>query len=150
MTPPVITALYAALCAFIVLALAVRIMVMRFRMRTGMGDGGDSRLARAIRIHGNAIEYVPIALVLLLVAELDGARPALLHGCGIVLVVAGSRARWGSCAAPGCHSAGDRRRRDRRRDHRARYSISPRSCAGRTRRSSSSALKSASIRRRWR
>ena len=88
MTPPVITALYAALCALIVLALAVRIMIMRFRSRTGIGDGGDSRLARAIRIHGNAIEYVPIALVLLLVAELGGARPALLHGCGIVLVVA--------------------------------------------------------------
>jgi uncharacterized membrane protein YecN with MAPEG domain len=101
MTPPVITALYAALCAFIVLALAVRIMVMRFRMRTGIGDGGDSRLARAIRIHGNAIEYVPIALVLLLVAELDGARPALLHGCGIVLVVARIAHALGLVRSPG-------------------------------------------------
>ncbi len=88
MTPPVITAFYAALCAFIVLALAVRIIIMRYRTRTGIGDGGDSRLARAIRIHGNAIEYVPIALVLLLVAEFNGARPTLLHGCGIVLVSA--------------------------------------------------------------
>ena len=101
MTPPVITALYAALCAFIVLALAVRIMVMRFRMRTGIGDGGDSRLARAIRIHGNAIEYVPIALVLLLVAELGGARPALLHGCGIVLVVARIAHALGLVRSPG-------------------------------------------------
>ena len=101
MTPPVITALYAALCAFIVLAFAVRIMVMRFRMRTGIGDGGDSRLARAIRIHGNAIEYVPIALVLLLVAELDGARPALLHGCGIVLVVARIAHALGLVRSPG-------------------------------------------------
>jgi uncharacterized protein len=101
MTPPVITALYAALCAFLVLALAVRIMVMRFRMRTGIGDGGDSRLARAIRIHGNAIEYVPIALVLLLVAELDGARPALLHGCGIVLVVARIAHALGLVRSPG-------------------------------------------------
>jgi uncharacterized protein len=100
-TPPVITALYAALCAFIVLTLAVRVMVMRFRMRTGIGDGGDSRLARAIRIHGNAIEYVPIALVLLLVAELDGARPALLHGCGIVLVVARIAHALGLVRSPG-------------------------------------------------
>ena len=101
MTPPVITALYAALCAFIVLALAVRVMVMRFRMRTGIGDGGDARLVRAIRIHGNAIEYVPIALVLLLVAELDGARPALLHGCGIVLVVARIAHALGLVRSPG-------------------------------------------------
>jgi uncharacterized membrane protein YecN with MAPEG domain len=97
----VITALYAALCALIVLALAVRIMIMRFRSRTGIGDGGDSRLARAIRIHGNAIEYVPIALVLLLVAELDGARPALLHGCGIVLVVARIAHALGLVRSPG-------------------------------------------------
>jgi uncharacterized membrane protein YecN with MAPEG domain len=101
MTPPVITALYAALCAFIVLALAVRIMVMRFRMRTGIGDGGDSRLARAIRIHGNAIEYVPIALVLLLVAELNGTRPALLHGCGVVLVIARIAHALGLLRSPG-------------------------------------------------
>ena len=83
------------------LALAVRIMVMRFRMRVGIGDGGDSRLARAIRIHGNAIEYVPIALVLMLVAELDGARPALLHGCGIVLVVARIAHALGLVRSPG-------------------------------------------------
>ena len=81
--------------------LGLRIMVMRFRMRTGIGDGGDSRLARAIRIHGNAIEYVPIALVLLLVAELDGARPALLHGCGIVLVVARIAHALGLVRSPG-------------------------------------------------
>jgi len=86
--PAPITALYAALCAIIVLALALRIMVMRWQTKIGIGDGGDSRLARAIRIHGNAIEYVPIALILMLVAELGGARPALLHGCGVVFVVA--------------------------------------------------------------
>ena len=83
-----ITALYAAVCAFIIVALALGVIVTRFRLRVGIGDGADSRLARAIRIHGNAIEYVPIALILMLVAELNGARPALLHGCGIVLVVA--------------------------------------------------------------
>ena len=83
-----ITALYAAVCAFVIVALAVGVIVTRFRLRVGIGDGADSRLARAIRIHGNAIEYVPIALILMLVAELNGARPVLLHGCGIVLVVA--------------------------------------------------------------
>lgn len=83
-----ITALYAAVCAFIIVALALGVIVTRFRLRVGIGDGADSRLARAIRIHGNAIEYVPIALILMLVAELNGARPALLHVCGIFLVVA--------------------------------------------------------------
>ena len=83
-----ITGLYAGLCAVILLVLAVRVILLRWSTKTGIGDGGDRRLARAIRIHGNAIEYVPIALILMLVAELSGAAPALLHGCGIALVAA--------------------------------------------------------------
>jgi hypothetical protein len=87
MSAPV-TGLYASLLALLLLALALRVVVLRWRTKTGIGDGGDRGLARAIRAHGNAIEYVPIALVLLLVAELGGASPALLHGCGIGLVAA--------------------------------------------------------------
>jgi hypothetical protein len=83
-----ITGFYAALCAFLVLAFALRIILLRWQTKAGIGDGGDRRLARAIRIHGNAIEYVPIALILMLVAELNHGDPALLHGCGIVLVAA--------------------------------------------------------------
>ena len=83
-----ITGLYAGMCAVILLALAVRVILLRWSTKTGIGDGGDRRLARAIRIHGNAIEYVPIALILMLIAELLGAAPALLHGCGIALVAA--------------------------------------------------------------
>ena len=83
-----ITALYAALCALLIVVLAVRVILLRWSTRAGIGDGGDRRLARAIRIHGNAIEYVPIALVLMLVAELNHAGVALLHGCGVMLIAA--------------------------------------------------------------
>jgi len=83
-----ITGLYAALAALLVVVLALRVVALRRSTKTGIGDGGDRRLARAIRVHGNAIEYLPIALILLLVAELGQASPALLHGCGIVLVAA--------------------------------------------------------------
>ncbi len=86
--PVPVTALYAALCAILVLALALRAIVLRWQTKTGIGDGGDRRLARAIRIHGNAVEYVPVALILLLVAELDHAPAVLLHGCGAALVAA--------------------------------------------------------------
>ena len=83
-----ITGLYAALCALVLLALASRVILLRWSTKTGIGDGGDRRLARAIRIHGNAVEYVPVALILMLVAELSGAGASLLHGCGIALVAA--------------------------------------------------------------
>jgi|ERR1700690_1258483 len=94
-----ITGFYAALLAFLILILGMRVVVRRWRTKTGIGDGGDRGLARAIRAHGNAIEYVPLALVLMLVAELDRAGPALLHGCGMAL-----------CAARVLHAIGLSRR----------------------------------------
>ena len=72
-----ITALYAGVCAFVLLALAARVIRLRWALKVGIGDGGERTLNRAIRVHGNAAEYVPIALVLMLVAELG--QPDLLE-----------------------------------------------------------------------
>lgn len=83
-----ITGLYAALGALLILLLAARVIWLRNSRKVGIGSGGDEQLARAIRAHANAIEYLPIALLLLLILELDQTRPALLHLFGIVLIVA--------------------------------------------------------------
>ena len=60
----------------------------RRSLRVGIGDGGHDTLARAIRVHANAVEWAVPVLFLLLVAELNRASPLLLHACGIALVVA--------------------------------------------------------------
>lgn len=83
-----ITGLYAALCALLILMLSFRIVSLRRRLRVGMGDGGDAGLARAIRAQANAIEYIPVLLVMLLIAENNGAGVVFVHACGIVLVLA--------------------------------------------------------------
>jgi len=83
-----ITGLYAALCALLLLALSGRVVALRRRLRVGIGDGGDPALARAIRAQANAIEYIPLLLVMLLIAENNGAGVLLLHACGIALVAA--------------------------------------------------------------
>lgn len=83
-----IAGFYAGLCALVVLALAVRVMLLRFRHGVGLGSGGNAELERAIRVHANAIEYVPLALVLLVALALEDTPPAWLHAFGIVLVVA--------------------------------------------------------------
>ncbi len=83
-----ITGLYAALCALLILMLSFRIVSLRRRLRVGMGDGGDAGLARAIRAQANAIEYIPVLLVMLLIAENNGAGVIFVHACGIVLVLA--------------------------------------------------------------
>lgn len=82
-----ITGLYAALGALLMFVLAARVMQLRHRHSVGLGTGGDESLARAIRAHANAVEYLPIALLLLLVLELDQTRAWLLHVFGIVLIV---------------------------------------------------------------
>ena len=83
-----ITGLYAALCALLILALSYRIVALRRRLKVGIGDGGDAGLARAIRAQANAIEYIPLLLVMLLVAENNGAGEVFLHAAGAGLVLA--------------------------------------------------------------
>jgi uncharacterized protein len=82
-----ITGIYAALAALLVLILAVRVMMRRMSARIGIGDGGDHELNKRIRAHANAVEYLPLGLILLLLVELNQTVPAIVHAFGIVLLV---------------------------------------------------------------
>lgn len=84
-----IAAIYAGLNILLLLALSVRVMLMRRAKRVTLGDGGDPELRRAMRAHGNAAEYIPAGLVgITLAALLDPAAPAwLLHAGGGALTL---------------------------------------------------------------
>jgi uncharacterized membrane protein YecN with MAPEG domain len=84
---PKITALYASLNAIVMMVLAVLVVRHRWRARVGLGDGGDAALARAVRAHGNNVEYVPYALVLLLLLELGQFPLWALHALGLALTL---------------------------------------------------------------
>jgi uncharacterized protein len=43
------------------------------------GDGGHASLQRAPRVYANFAEYVPLALILLALAEFTGAAAPFLH-----------------------------------------------------------------------
>jgi uncharacterized membrane protein YecN with MAPEG domain len=98
---PAITSLYAALIALLLIALATRVVLLRRRLRVGLGDGGQSPLQQAVRVHGNAVEWALPVLLLLLVAELNRASPLLLHAAGIALVVGRVLHAAGVSARPG-------------------------------------------------
>jgi uncharacterized membrane protein YecN with MAPEG domain len=83
-----VAALYAGLCALLLLVFAAQISRYRMKFRVGLGDGGNADLARAIRVHGNAVEWMLPMLLLLLVAELNHTSHWLLHLCGIAFVLA--------------------------------------------------------------
>lgn len=83
--PLAISALYAALNGALLLVLAFRVSLVRRRKGIAVLDGGDPELIRAQRAHGNAVEYVPAILVMLVVLELNGLSPVALHLLGMTL-----------------------------------------------------------------
>ncbi|PQV87833.1 MAPEG family protein [Cronobacter sakazakii] len=82
-----VSALYAVLGALLLMKISFDVVRLRMQYRVAYGDGGFSELQSAIRIHGNAVEYLPIGLLLLLFMEMNGAQNWMLHVCGLLLLV---------------------------------------------------------------
>ncbi len=82
-----ITPIYAALLALLLVALAVNVVRGRRRAGVSLGDGGDELLTRRIRAHGNFVEYVPMALILMVMIEERGAEAAWVHGLNGALLL---------------------------------------------------------------
>ena len=87
LTHLVITGFYASLLAIILIGLSVNIIKKRYIYKVGIGDGEQRPLAKAVRIHGNFTEYMPLALILLAIYELNGGEALWLHIIGITLVL---------------------------------------------------------------
>ncbi|MEX0446045.1 MAPEG family protein [Xenorhabdus sp. SGI246] len=81
-----VSSLYIVLGALLVIKLSFDVIKLRTQYRVTYGDGGFYELQTAIRIHGNAVEYIPISLLLLLIMEMNGAAVWMLHICGILLL----------------------------------------------------------------
>lgn len=96
-----ITMLYAGLCTILVVLLALRVVQWRFRHKIGIGDGGDPQLQMRVRAHANAIENLPLALLLLGGMELNGYPPALIHGFGATLFFSRMAHAWGLSRSSG-------------------------------------------------
>ena len=82
-----ITSIYAALLALLFVGLSVRTLRLRRSLKIAIGDGGDKTMLRAIRVHSNFAEYVPFGLLLLYLAETQGAPSAAVHGVGLCLLI---------------------------------------------------------------
>jgi uncharacterized membrane protein YecN with MAPEG domain len=83
-----ITGLYTALAALLILILSARVVLLRRKLGVSLGDGDQKELMKRIRAQANAIEYLPIALLLLLSLEWNQTQTWILHACGIVLLLA--------------------------------------------------------------
>lgn len=83
-----IVALYGGLNAVFNIFLATRVSSARRSSKTSLGLGSDEALLHANRAHGNNAEFVPLALVMLLICELSGGSSTVLHVMGGVLLLA--------------------------------------------------------------
>lgn len=86
---------YAALLALLFVALSWRTIQLRRRYRVAVGDGGHPELLRAMRVHANFAEYVPLALLLIALVEIGGSPAWLVHLLGAVLLLARCAHAWG-------------------------------------------------------
>jgi uncharacterized membrane protein YecN with MAPEG domain len=100
-----ITALYAALLGLLFILLSANVSRYRFSGHVSLGDGNNPKLAQAVRAHGNFAEYVPLALILIGLMEVAGAKPGILHAFGVALVVGRLLHAWGITQPNSAHGS---------------------------------------------
>ena len=82
-----VTPIYAAISGFVFVALSVRTRLLRRRLGVGIGDGDQLILKRAVRVHSNYAEYVPLSLILLYFLENQVRTSLLIHVlCSALLI----------------------------------------------------------------
>lgn len=90
-----VTPLYAALLGLIFVGLCLQTIRLRRRHRVALGDGNQAQLRRAMRVHANFAEYVPLALLLMFFVERGGGSALRIHFLGIALLAGRLLHAWG-------------------------------------------------------
>ena len=89
------TPIYAAILGLGFVGLSFLTLRLRRQNKIALGDGGNPQLLRAIRVHSNFAEYVPIALILIYMTESIGPPIYLIHFLGISLLIGRLSHAWG-------------------------------------------------------
>lgn len=74
--------MWTALCVLLLLLLSALTSASRRKHKVSIGDGGVTQVAAASRAFGNAIEYMPIALIALVLMALSGFPVWSIHAVG--------------------------------------------------------------------
>lgn len=82
-----ITSLTAAFLALIYVGLSLNVILYRRKNNISLGYGTHEILERKIRAHSNFIEYVPLALILMSLTELQSNLPNLLISLSLCLIL---------------------------------------------------------------
>ena len=78
---------YAALLALLFVLLSIPPIRPRHSRKVALGHGDDPAMLRAMRVHANFAEYVPLALLLIYFVETGSHTPWLIHLLGSALLL---------------------------------------------------------------
>ena len=81
------TALYASLLAALICKLSLNVIKARRSNKVKYADGDCHELIVARSAQSNAVDYCPIAMILLLLLELNGGHFLLVNAIGVVFVI---------------------------------------------------------------
>ncbi|NNE51579.1 MAG: hypothetical protein HKN30_04170 [Sulfitobacter sp.] len=95
-----ITPLYAAALTLLFFVLSWRVIRYRRANQISLGDNDDKNLRKRMRAQANFVEYTPLALILLLIAELQGAPGVALHVMGLGLLTGRLLHAYGFASTP--------------------------------------------------
>ena len=84
---PTILPVYAALLAIIFVFLSIRIIRQRHKLKIGLGDAGNKDMQRAVRVHANFAEYVPVGLLMIYLVEQSGVYAWFAHALCLGLLL---------------------------------------------------------------
>jgi uncharacterized protein len=82
-----IVPIYAALFGLMLVYLSFIVIKQRRSAKVSLGDGDDPALRKAIAVHSNFSQYVPLALLLITFIEFNHASAYIIHGlCASLLI----------------------------------------------------------------
>src|ERR1700679_2125746 len=95
-----VSPLYVGIAALMIVVLALLVSRERGKQGLPLGDNGQTALLQAIRAHGNFAEFVPLALLVIVVLEAVGESRYLIHALGIALILGRVLHAWGLLSSP--------------------------------------------------
>lgn len=82
-----VTALYASILAALMIWLSIEVIKQRRKAQVKYADGGVDALQIARSAHSNAVDYIPITLIMMALLEYNGASLWMVHVCGGLFVI---------------------------------------------------------------
>ncbi len=90
-----VSAVIASAIAVLLLFLSYRVTTFRLKYKQGLGINEDRDFEVAVRSQANLVEYAPVALIVLAIAEINGVSATLIYWAGMTFVVARLLHAWG-------------------------------------------------------